>query len=252
MTLASTFPGDLQIGRPLDGHLRMLLPAGRFGTGRSSNTRKHEGVDLLANPGANVYPVLDGVVLETGRIGGSSANQRIVVQHHVGESAIITRYMHLQAVNVSAGQFVDVGATVLGEVGPTPTAGSTAHHLHFEIRHVLNHAIQASDHKRSSLPVDPTPFLLELDELHHGLHDTRGPAKISELAMMRTRALEFMRVHWLDGSYHLPLFGRSAYERELTELLRCAFLRQCEVRLASRTSSLLDGLRVITGARALV
>ncbi|OKH28034.1 peptidase [Chroogloeocystis siderophila 5.2 s.c.1] len=89
----------------------------------------HSGVDLLAPTGTSVQAVAAGTVAFAGEQ-GSYGN--LVVVNHVGGRQ--TRYAHLQKINVTTGQSVQLGQA-LGTVGTTGEPTSTEPHLHFEVRY---------------------------------------------------------------------------------------------------------------------
>lgn len=87
---------------------------------------QHEGIDLVANRGADVYATADGVVAEgTGR--SKSEGNTVVINHAGGYSSV---YEHLDNVNVSRGQKVRRGQKI-GTVGMS--GKSFAPHLHYEV-----------------------------------------------------------------------------------------------------------------------
>ncbi|MBJ2329254.1 peptidoglycan DD-metalloendopeptidase family protein [Schaalia cardiffensis] len=89
----------------------------------------HSGVDLAAQCGEPVFAAADGVVSHVGS--DYSAGNYVDVSHGiVGGNSVISEYLHMQAIYVSAGQSVSAG-TILGEVGMTGYA--TGCHLHFGI-----------------------------------------------------------------------------------------------------------------------
>ncbi len=102
----------------------------------------HQGVDIVASPGSRVVAPADGVVMQVGPNGG--LGNSILISHGYG---LMTRYGHLQAFNVKAGQKVRRG-DVIGFVGST--GRSTGPHLHYEV--VL--------HQRN---VDPVRYILDED-----------------------------------------------------------------------------------------
>lgn len=85
----------------------------------------HQGIDISADKGQPVYVTADGTI-ETAAYSGDYGNL-IVVKHGFG---ITTRYGHLSAYAVQAGQKVKRGQ-VIGYVGATGRA--TGSHLHYEI-----------------------------------------------------------------------------------------------------------------------
>ncbi|HUI40852.1 MAG TPA: M23 family metallopeptidase [Terriglobia bacterium] len=99
----------------------------------------HAGVDISAPKGTDVEATGDGVVLEAGRHESGYGNE-VIIDHGDG---ISTKYAHLSAVYVTAGEEVTRGE-VIGAVGMT--GRSTGPHLHYE---VLVH----------NTPVNPAKFL---------------------------------------------------------------------------------------------
>jgi murein DD-endopeptidase MepM/ murein hydrolase activator NlpD len=87
--------------------------------------RGHSGVDLAAPTGSPVYATGPGMVVSAGWNGGYGLYVEI---EHGGTQS---RYGHLSALAVSAGQMVPTGM-VIGYVGATGQA--TGPHLHYEIR----------------------------------------------------------------------------------------------------------------------
>jgi murein DD-endopeptidase MepM/ murein hydrolase activator NlpD len=85
----------------------------------------HPGIDVSAPMGTKVLAPADGIVLSIGDKGGYG--NAIVIDHQYG---VVTRYGHLSAFNVRAGQRVRRG-DVIGFVGDT--GRSTAPHLHYEV-----------------------------------------------------------------------------------------------------------------------
>lgn len=86
----------------------------------------HEGLDISASKGEPVFATADGHVEQAAY--AAEYGNLIVVNHDFGLS---TRYGHLSAFNVRAGQVVHRG-DVIGFVGATGRA--TGSHLHYEIR----------------------------------------------------------------------------------------------------------------------
>jgi murein DD-endopeptidase MepM/ murein hydrolase activator NlpD/NAD-dependent dihydropyrimidine dehydrogenase PreA subunit len=92
----------------------------------TGNFRLHQGLDLAAPEGTDVFAVGEGTVTEIGedRIYGNY----VIVRH--GESWA-SLYGHLQKVETSLNSIVQSG-TLIGKVGST--GQSTGPHLHFELR----------------------------------------------------------------------------------------------------------------------
>lgn len=98
----------------------------------------HNGLDIAADYGSNIYAALDGTV-ELARNGNGDYGNYIIINH----GAFKTLYGHCQSLNVKKGDNV-VAGQVIAACGST--GRSTGPHLHFEIR---------IGEKR----IDPTPFL---------------------------------------------------------------------------------------------
>mgnify|MGYP002619634132 CR=1 FL=1 len=114
--------------------------ASTFGAPREGGRRQHHGVDIFAPRGTKVLAAAAGTVLRVGtnRLGGN------VVWMRSDDPPLVLYYAHLDRVHVSDGQRLEAGA-IVGDVGNTGNARSTAPHLHFGI------------YGRG--PVDPHPFV---------------------------------------------------------------------------------------------
>jgi murein DD-endopeptidase MepM/ murein hydrolase activator NlpD len=86
----------------------------------------HEGLDIAADRGSQVFSTADGKVTQASYEGGYG--NLVVVDHGYG---LETRYGHLSAYRVSVGAHVKRGDLV-GLVGST--GRSTGSHLHYEVR----------------------------------------------------------------------------------------------------------------------
>jgi len=87
----------------------------------------HAGIDLAGVIGTAIYATADGVVSDAGYNSGGYGNL-IKIDHGKG---IETRYGHLSAILVKAGQRVTRGQQI-GRMGST--GRSTGSHLHYEVR----------------------------------------------------------------------------------------------------------------------
>jgi murein DD-endopeptidase MepM/ murein hydrolase activator NlpD len=85
----------------------------------------HKGIDVAALYGQNVPVAAAGRVLFAGN--GGSYGTMVVVEHGPGQQ---TRYAHLSAVDVRAGDQV-ISGQVIGKTGDS--GRSTGPHLHFEV-----------------------------------------------------------------------------------------------------------------------
>lgn len=93
----------------------------------SGGSARHAGIDLAAPAGTPIYATADGVVSEAGWNSGGYG-RLIKIDHGRG---IETRYAHLSAISVAAGQRVARGQ-MIGRMGST--GRSTGSHLHYEVR----------------------------------------------------------------------------------------------------------------------
>jgi murein DD-endopeptidase MepM/ murein hydrolase activator NlpD len=92
----------------------------------TGNPRFHQGLDLAAPLGADVYAARDGVVTEIGE--DPVYGKYIIIEHNDNWTSL---YGHLSSVNTILRKSVRSG-NLIGKVGST--GQSTGPHLHFEIR----------------------------------------------------------------------------------------------------------------------
>jgi len=130
-------PGDGRVRRPaqdVERPARLVQPAvdqhgALIGQGEGFGLFGiliHGGQDFATSIGTPVYSTGDGVVVQAEYKSNGYGNQ-IVIDHGYGYQ---TRYAHLSAFYVEAGQSVNKGDTV-GLCGST--GNSTGPHLHFEV-----------------------------------------------------------------------------------------------------------------------
>jgi murein DD-endopeptidase MepM/ murein hydrolase activator NlpD len=103
----------------------------------------HPGIDLAGTYGTPIYATADGTVLRAGWNNGGYGNM-VEIDHGRG---ISTRYGHMSAVLVQAGDHVTRGEQI-GRMGST--GRSTGNHLHYEVR-------------IDGRPVNPIPFMKSTD-----------------------------------------------------------------------------------------
>jgi murein DD-endopeptidase MepM/ murein hydrolase activator NlpD len=103
----------------------------------------HPGIDLAGTYGTPIYATADGTVLRAGWNSGGYGNL-VEIDHGRG---ISTRYGHMSAILVAAGQHVTRGEQI-GRMGST--GRSTGNHLHYEVR-------------IDNRPVNPIPFMKSTD-----------------------------------------------------------------------------------------
>jgi murein DD-endopeptidase MepM/ murein hydrolase activator NlpD len=100
--------------------------------------QRHDGIDIAAAKGTEVFALQEGRVFYSGWRGDYG---RLVIVHH--EDGTETRYGHLSDRLVKQGDTVKAGA-VIGKVGSS--GRSTGPHLHFEVR-------------QNARPINPLPYL---------------------------------------------------------------------------------------------
>ena len=115
-----------------------------FGDARDGGRRDHHGVDIVAPRGTPVLAASSGVVASVGT-NGLGGNVIWIARPTRGE---VHYYAHLDRQAVRAGTFVNQG-DVIGYVGNTGNARTTALHLHFGIYTAAG-------------AVDPLPYLAEI------------------------------------------------------------------------------------------
>ncbi|MDR0555075.1 MAG: M23 family metallopeptidase [Treponema sp.] len=92
----------------------------------TGNPRNHQGLDLAAPLGTDVFAVRDGVVADQGE--DPVYGKYIILQHADNWASL---YGHLSGINTVLRSRVQSG-TIIGKVGST--GQSTGPHLHFELR----------------------------------------------------------------------------------------------------------------------
>ena len=122
----------------------------------------HPGIDLAGPVGTPIYATADGVVLRAGWNSGGYGNL-VELDHGRG---IATRYGHMSAVLVQAGQRVTRGQQI-GRMGST--GRSTGSHLHYEVR-------------IDGRAVNPVPFMKSTDYLV-AMQRKAGAVPMEQLAL---------------------------------------------------------------------
>jgi murein DD-endopeptidase MepM/ murein hydrolase activator NlpD len=117
--------GTLPVRKPLDG-VDLMSGFGVRMDPFTGSPAMHTGLDLHGETGDPVRATADGTVTTAGWSGGYG---RVVDIDH--GNGLATRYGHLSAIEVRAGQSVKAGQ-IIGKVGST--GRSTGPHLHYETR----------------------------------------------------------------------------------------------------------------------
>jgi murein DD-endopeptidase MepM/ murein hydrolase activator NlpD len=129
---------QLPLRKPMPGEVDMTSNYGYRVDPFTRSPAMHTGIDFRAETGTPVHATAPGKVVTAEYTGGYG--NMVEIEHAGG---ISTRYAHMSAISVSAGQNVTSG-TVVGRVGTT--GRSTGPHLHYETR------IEGD-------PIDPTRFV---------------------------------------------------------------------------------------------
>jgi peptidoglycan LD-endopeptidase LytH len=116
-----------------------------FGADRDGGRRSHHGVDIFAQRGTPVTAAADGFVTA---VGTNALGGNVVWIARIGHGER-HYYAHLDQQLVSIGRWVRRG-DVIGTVGNTGNARTTAPHLHFGIY-------------GNGGPVDPLPYIRRMD-----------------------------------------------------------------------------------------
>jgi len=122
----------------------------------------HPGIDLAGAYGTPIYATADGTVLRAGWNSGGYGNL-VEIDHGRG---ITTRYGHMSAIIVQAGDHVTRGQQI-GRMGST--GRSTGNHLHYEVR-------------IDGRAVNPIPFMKSTDYVL-AMQRRSGAASMDAVAM---------------------------------------------------------------------
>lgn len=115
----------LPLNLPLAGEPEVSSTYGRRSDPFTKQLAFHAGIDFLGPNRANVMATAPGVVVFAGRKG--PYGRAVEIDHGLG---VKTRYAHLSAISVQAGDTVAFGRQI-GTMGST--GRSTGQHLHYEI-----------------------------------------------------------------------------------------------------------------------
>jgi murein DD-endopeptidase MepM/ murein hydrolase activator NlpD len=129
--------------KPIQASVVMMSAFGVRSDPFNHHAAMHPGIDLSGAYGTPIYATADGTVVRAGWNNGGYGNL-VEIDHGRG---ITTRYGHMSAILVHAGDHVTRGQQV-GRMGST--GRSTGNHLHYEVR-------------IDGRPVNPIPFMKSTD-----------------------------------------------------------------------------------------
>lgn len=121
------------------------------------------GIDIgvvSGQPGAPIFAVYPGMVLEAGYSEQGGYGRRVVIAHESGTYS--TLYAHLKNVQVQVGDLVTAGqqiGTMGGNVEDKQRGASGGTHLHFEV--ILRDPVPGSIRTSRGYCVDPMPYLMQ-------------------------------------------------------------------------------------------
>jgi len=116
--------------------------------------RIHEGIDLTASRGTNIYATADGTILQAGyRAGGFG--KKVLIDHGYGYR---TLYGHCNEVLVKPGQQVQRGE-VIARVGSTGLSKSP--HLHYEV-HVNGNPVDPINYYSNDLSAQEFEHMIDM------------------------------------------------------------------------------------------
>ena len=148
--------------KPVQASVTMMSSFGVRSDPFNHHAAMHPGIDLSGSYGTPIYATADGTVLRAGWNSGGYGNL-VELDHGRG---ITTRYGHMSAILVSAGQHVTRGQQV-GRMGST--GRSTGNHLHYEVR-------------IDGRAVNPIPFMKSTDYVL-AMQRRSGTAPMESLAI---------------------------------------------------------------------
>ena len=124
---------------------------------------KHMGVDITVvsgQPGAPIFAVQYGLVVEAGYFDQGGYGRRVVIEHE--DKSYSTLYAHLKDVLVKEGDVVIAGqkiGTMGGNLEDKLRGASGGTHLHFEV--ILSEPVKNSIRTFKGWCVDPIPYLMQ-------------------------------------------------------------------------------------------
>jgi len=109
---------------PIKGEYKNI---GDFGVVNETHPNGHQGIDIQAPKGTNMYPIAPGKVTRVAF--ESKGGNAVYIQHANGYRSF---YTHLDSTYVKVGDVVGYD-TAIGTVGNTGNAKNTSAHLHLQV-----------------------------------------------------------------------------------------------------------------------
>jgi murein DD-endopeptidase MepM/ murein hydrolase activator NlpD len=135
---ASGKAAKVEVAVPSINPVELMRLSSGFGARRApmrGASRNHKGLDIPGPVGSPIYATADGTIGRAQWVRGYG--KFIEIEHG---NAIQTRYGHMSALNVEAGQRIHKG-DIIGYMGST--GNSTGSHLHYEVR-IAGNAVNPS------------------------------------------------------------------------------------------------------------
>lgn len=159
--------------------------ASRFCKNSYRNSGVHQGIDIEADNGTNVYPVCVGKIIKTidnypgyGKtvilecsVDDLPANKKALVKDK-NQKKIYFIYAHLNSIQVKAPTDIGDITTILGTTGNTGNAGAMTSieqgaHLHFEVRTEVDKSMGKSG---MNYRLDPFPWIDDCKTIENGVN----------------------------------------------------------------------------------
>lgn len=114
--------------------IRRELPNHGFGMVRNGGSKPHQGWDLQARVGTEVFAIARGTVASLGT--SSTYGNYVILEFAHGNTTLYAFYAHLSTVLVSQAAPVEEGDLIAltGKSGNASNMSKQDEHLHFEIR----------------------------------------------------------------------------------------------------------------------
>lgn len=157
--------------------------ASRFNHNTYRSSGVHQGVDLEADYGSNIYAVCTGKIVKIIPAYGSYG-KTIILECNVDDLPMAKRalaknsnliyfvYAHLSSINVKVTDYIEDLNTVLGKTGNSGNAGNMTKieegaHLHFEVRTEISKSLGKSG---LNYRLDPFPWLDNCITIQNGVN----------------------------------------------------------------------------------